>query len=193
MDKRILEFARERLHGRPVPEDLAILLAAQLSGNDQPLRALEIEFFAPGQTHPLVDHSYLNDRDRANPDIMANLMAIDQVNQHIGFVAEGLNGDAIGYWLHPAEPAGHPAPVVMLDTEGQFEILDGTTFTEAVIGKWVYRDDQRFGLLADQFEALGVAMTVRRSADLAVADVAVDPAELHHRLYREERARRGLS
>jgi hypothetical protein len=192
VDERILEFSRERLGGRPVPDDLAILLLAQWSGNDGPLEDLEIEFFATGQSHPLIDHSYLNDRDRARPDTMANVAAIDEVNGHVGFVAEGLNGAAIGYWLHPDEPAGRPAPVVSLDTEGQFEILDGTTFAEAVVGKWVFDDDPWFGRLADGFEALGVAMPVRRSADLVRPEVAVDPATLHRRLYYEERARQGL-
>jgi hypothetical protein len=162
MDERILEFGRERLGGRPVPDDLAILLEAQWSGNDGPLSALEIRFFAPGQTNTLIDHSYLNDRDRANPDTMANVAAIDQVNQYIGFVAEGLNGAALGYWLHPEEPADRPAPIVSFDTEGEYELLNGAYFAEAVVGKWVFDDDEWFGRLADGFEVLGVAMPVRR-------------------------------
>jgi hypothetical protein len=193
VDERILDFGRERLAGRPVPDDLAILLAAQWAGNNGPLEDLEIEFLAPGHTLELVDHSYLREKDRANPDIMANVAAMDEISRHIGYVAEGLNGAALGYWLHPDEPADRPAPVVRLDTEGQFDILDGTTFAEAVIGCWVHDDDEWFGRLADGFEELGVAMPVRRSADLAPAVVVVDPAKLHHRLFYAERARRGLS
>ena len=193
MDERIHDFSRERLGGRPVPDDLATLLKAQWSGNNGPLDDLEIEFFAPGQSHPLIDHSYLNGKDRAaSPDVLANVAAIDEVNRHIGFVAEGLNGGVIGYWLHPNEPAGRPAPVVSLDTEGQYEVFAGTTFAEAVVGAWVDDDDEWFGRLADGFEALGVAMPVRRTADLVKPEVAVDPAELHRRLYYEGRARRGL-
>ena len=190
VDEQILAFSRERLAGRPIPDDLAILLKAQWSGNGGPLQNLEVQFFAPGQSHPLIDHSYLSAKDRADPDIMANVAAIDEVNAHVGFVAEGLNGAAIGYWFHPDEPAGRPAPVVCLDTEGQFEILDGITFAEAVVGKWVHDDDDWFGRLADGFEALGVAMPARRRADLARTIVTVDPAKLHQRLYYAQRSRR---
>jgi hypothetical protein len=193
VDERIVEFGRERLPGRPVPDDLAILLAAQWDGNDAPLQALEIEFLAPGQTLELVDHSYLREKDRANPDIMANVAAMDEVSRHIAYVGEGLNGAALGYWLHPDEPADRPAPVVRLDTEGQFDILDGTTFAEAVVGCWVHDDDEWFGRLADQFESLGVPMPVRRWADLVRPTVVVDPGTWHHRLFYAERGRRGLS
>ncbi len=189
MDDRIAEFSRERLGGRPVPDDLATLLKAQWGGNDGPLEDLEVEFFAPGESHPLLDHSYLDAKDLANPDIVANVAAVNEVNSHIGFVAEGLNGAVIGYWFHPDEPAERPAPVVRLDTEGQIEILDGTMFAEAIVGKWVYDDDEWFGRLADGFVALGVPMPVRRTADLVRPRVAVDPATLHNQLFEAERAR----
>jgi len=188
MDDRILEFSRQRLRGRPVPDDLATLLKAQWSGDSGPLDDLEVEFFASGQSHPLIDHGYLNDKDRADPDIVANVAAIDEVNGHVDYVAEGLDGAVLGYWCHPDEPGGQRPPVVRLDTEGQFEILSGTTFAEAIVGAWVGDDDEWFGRLAERFAALGVAMPVRRRADLIRPDVAVDPAELHKRAYYQHRS-----
>jgi hypothetical protein len=192
MDDRVKAFSQERLSGRPVPSDVRSLLEAQWRDDeDDPLEEIGIAFLAPGVSHPLVDHSYLNDDDRSDLDIMANVAAIDEVNRYVGYVAEDLDGALMGYWFHPDEPADRPAPVLTFDTEGQFNILPGTTFAEAVVGARV-SDDDDFGRLADRFEALGVPMPVRRWADLVMPPVTVDPARLHNRVYWSERARRGL-
>ena len=184
----IVDVVATRFGDRPVPADLSALVAIP-SGEDSPFNHVEIEFIEPGRGHPLLDHSYLNDNDRANPDIMANVAAIDEVLRHAVFVASDGDDNLYGYWLHHDEPAGPPA-VVCFSSEGQFSI-EGGSLTEAMISSRAF-DEEEFARLAQVFVDAGVPITARSLGEFAEPAVVTSPADLHDRLYRAERAKRGL-
>lgn len=184
----IVDVVAMRFGDRPVPADLSAL-AAISSREDSPLRRVEIEFIEPDRSHSLLDHSYLNDNDRANPDIMANIAAVDEVFRHSLFVARDGDDNLYGYWLHPDEPVGPPA-VVCYSNEGQFSIKGGS-LTEVMISVHAF-DDEDFATLAQVFIDAGVPITTRTLVEFAEPVVVTSPAGLHNRLYRTERAKRGL-
>jgi hypothetical protein len=102
---RLEQFSRERLDGRPLPDDLRALLEAQWAGRQEFYEISELVFLEPGAASPLLDHGYLNEQDRADPDIMANVAAHKQMAKYFKAVAvagDGL-GDCYGYWMHPDE------------------------------------------------------------------------------------------
>src|SRR5438105_15049439 len=114
----IQQFEKEILRGQAVPKDLRALLDVAKSDGTDPLReALGFALLVPGRDYPLLTGSYLNDGDRQNPDIMANVAAINDVLSLITIVAESDDGDMIGYWHGPERTPIGNAPVVKLDTE----------------------------------------------------------------------------
>ena len=54
-------------------------VAASAGGGDPLREALGFALLVPGRDYPLLTGSYLNDSDRQNPDIMANVAAINDV------------------------------------------------------------------------------------------------------------------
>jgi hypothetical protein len=186
---RVEDYLDGRLKGRAIPEDLRRLveldLDGVLNGDDddwvQPFG--EVHVLAPGEVHALEDDDYI---DRDNPDQVANSRAINEVLAHMAVVVDGFNGDLFGYWLHPDEPqTSHPA-IVKLDTEGQFDTLDGATLVEAMVFDWLgyEEDDEYFADIVDFCERHGLPLAARSREELAKPQLTVDPALLHDRLYR---------
>lgn len=184
-------FSRARLGGRPVPDDLATMLVAQRSGTNGHLTD-HVTFLEPGESHPLLDHSYLTESDRADPAIAANVAAIDAVARHIGFVATVHNG-LVGYWLHPDEPTDRPPAVVKYDNEGQFSIMFGANLAEALVGDWACDRRKQFRRWAKRLAKLGLIVTARCEDDLDYPEVTVHPAKLHHQRYSAECVQHGLA
>jgi hypothetical protein len=65
---------------------------------------------------------------------MANVTAINEVLATITFIAESDDGDMIGYWHGPERTPIDAAPIVKLDTEGQFDLMRGRALSEAMLG-----------------------------------------------------------
>jgi hypothetical protein len=155
----------ERLRGRPVPDDLRRIVDIQAerpadAGRSQnPLLHTETVIFEPGQSHPLLDHSYLNDNDRA-------IAAIDTVLPHAAWIGTLLDDDVVGYWLQPDEPVGEPPLVVTFSTEGEFDIQPGESLVEAAIYHYAGYKGDRFAAAAELYEAYGLPIAVRRADDL---------------------------
>ena len=86
--------------------------------------------------------------------------------------------DEWGVTLHPA--------VVKLDTEGEFETLDGAGLVEAMVFDWLgyEADEDYFARIVAFCARHGIALAARSRDELAKAQVTVDPALLHDRLYR---------
>jgi hypothetical protein len=143
----------------------------------------EVHVLAPGEVHALQDQGYL---DQNNPGQVANGRAIAEVLGHMAVVVDGFNGDLFGYWLHPDEQeTDHPA-IVKLDTEGQFDVLDGATLVEAMVFDWLgyEEDDEYFARIVAFCERHGLPFAARSREELAKPQLAVDPALMHDRLYR---------
>ncbi|MFF5213487.1 hypothetical protein [Streptosporangium sp. NPDC000396] len=193
LDDRLEQFSRERLGGRPVPDDLRVLLTAQWEGRRGFFKRFGIMFLEPGEVDPLLDHSYLNERDRANPDIMANVAAFGQMTQYLKVVARHEDGGCYGYWVHPDEPADRPARIIQVDTEGSYRVLNGTTFTEACVAEYADDRDEMFADTAEEFAELGIPIIARSVADLHKPELLVNPDDVHEELYNTEREKQGMS
>ena len=188
-------FRRDILKGQVAPQDLQALLGVvALAGDgDDPLReALGFSLLSPNRDYPLLSGSYLNEKDRQNADIMANVAAIDEVLAMITFVAESEDGDMIGYWHGPERTPIGAAPIVKYDTEGQFDLMQGRNVSEAMLGNYTFDDDERFADGRAWLADCGIEMDAENWYGLSTPTAATMPNKLHRTLYNERRVAAGL-
>lgn len=196
-DAQLADYSRRRLAGRDLPADLRTLLLRQWqrgSGNAaaDPLDAMRIHLFEAEETHDLLDHSYLNEKDRADPDIMANVAAMNSTCEHAAFVAHDDDGNLFGYWFGPENLGIDTAPIVKLDTEGQFSLLSGRTLSEALLGEHVFEDSERFAQLKETFARAGIPISANHYDELEYPRPPSSPAVFHEERYEENRSKAGL-
>ncbi len=189
-DGKLAEYSRQRLGGRAVPADLRTLLVLQwqrgaAAAGADPLGDMGVALLEASETHDLLDHSYLNDTDRADPDIMANVAAMKSTCEFAAFVARDGDGNLVGYWFGPENLDIAAAPIVKLDTEGQFALLEGLTLSEALLGSHVFEDADRFAQLKETFATAGITMSANSWDELAYPSPPTDPAEFHEQRYEE--------
>jgi hypothetical protein len=195
----LARYSQEMLGGRPVPADLRTLLilqwerdtAADAEGAD-PLATMWTHLFDSGETNTLLDHSYLDEKDRADPDIMANVAAMTSTCAFAAFVARDDDGNLFGYWFGPENTPIESAAILRLDTEGAFEIIAGSSLSEALVGDRVFDDDAEFAKLKGQFGRVGISFSANCWEDLVLPETASDPGIHHEKLYNENRAKAGL-
>lgn len=195
-DERLAGFSRDRLDGRPIPDDLRTLLVAQWEGRTDFARLLHLEFFEAGEVHPLLDTSYLSEKELADPEMQAVNAAAAQMATYVKLVAKGGKG-WIGYWLHPDEPADRAWHLIELDTEFTFWSMAGLTLAEGCAADQAsYQDepDERiaFPQLAAGLAELGLPLSTRDYDALDDTTYVVDPEKLMGELTEAERAKRGL-
>jgi len=151
--ERVDRFLAGRLRGRPIPADLYRLVQLHLAGaldeDATPDILRHTRLIEPGETHPLADNSYLNDNDRADRGIMANVAGIDAVLAHTAQIAHGLDGSVIGYWVYPGE-AGDV--LIELDSEADLSIIQAYTLIGALV------EPESYAEVAAWDEVLGQAL-----------------------------------
>lgn len=192
-DERLKEFSRLRLGGRPVPEDVRLLATAQWEGRGHPFERFGITILEPGAPHPLTDFSHVGEKERADPDIMANCAASAQMATYLMAVAQDEDSGFYGYWLHPDQRIDrNPPPVVKVDSELTYGELGGRTFAEACLYDIAFDDDALFAEVSAALAKLHVPVSAgsREGLDEHSADPA--PEDVHRRLYYAERERLGL-
>ena len=189
----IKRFEKEILKGQAVPPDLRALLdvAASAGGSDPLREALGFAFLVPGRDYPLLTGSYLNDSDRQNPDIMANVAAINEVLSLITIVAESEDGDMLGYWHGPERTPIGNAAIVKFDTEGIFDLMQGRTLSEAMLGNDTFSDAERFAAGRAWLAACGIAIDATNWRELSAPEAATRPDKLHDALYEQKRTAAG--
>ncbi|MFI0237582.1 hypothetical protein [Streptomyces sp. NPDC016845] len=195
-DERLAEFSRERLDGRPIPDDLRVLLVAQWEGRTDFTRLLDLDFFEAGEVHPLLDTSYLSEKELADPEMQAVNAAAAEMAKYVKLVAKGGKG-WIGYWLHPGEPADRAWRLTGLDTEFTFWSPVGLTLTEgAAAERASYQDEPdvriAFTQLAAELAEIGLPLSTQEYDALDDTEYRVDPEELMAELIEAEREKRGL-
>jgi hypothetical protein len=133
------------------------------------------------------DTSYLNDADRANPEIMDNVAAMAATDELIAWFGRDFEG-YVGLWRGPSQRPLARAPVVRLDTEGQYALVAATV-----------PDYIAMGMSRDGFERRRAALVeagfdVGSSPDViwAALEPFDDPNAYRGKLYNEGRKRRGL-
>jgi hypothetical protein len=166
--------------------DLDRLRSMVANGGDV-LMLLELELVDDPNWGAPSDTSYLNDRDRDNPDIMANVDAMTATNQLIAWFGRDLEG-FVGLWRGPNHTPLHQAPIVRLDSEGQYSLVAET------IGDYIAitLDHERF---EEHRQALSKAGLTVRESPTAIWDSVSgsdEPNDYRHVLYNEGRVRRGL-
>jgi hypothetical protein len=186
-EERLAEFSRERLDGRPIPDDLRTMLVAQWEHRTDFSELLDLTFFESGQLSPLLDTSYQSETERADPEMQAINAGAAEMAQYVKLVAEGGKG-WIGYWLHPDEPTDGPWPVIELDTEFSYWSMTGSTLAEACAAdRSRYHDepdDSRtaFSRLSTQLAELGLPLSGEDYDALHDPEWTVDLEELTEEL-----------
>lgn len=199
------DISNRLLGGQNVPPDLQRLIQIRaLRDTDgfalpsDALAATGFDLIVPDHLPALLSHSYINERDRADPDIMANIRAFDEVFTLSAFVAVGDNDEVVGYWQGPDNVPLNQAPFVILNTEGQFSLLSGATITEAmVIYSLQTRFDEaesqcRFKEMCENFRVVGIDMAIRDISSVKEHSTRVGPAEIHSVAFTKFWAEAGL-
>jgi len=196
LQRRLTDYSIARLDGRPIPTDLNALLSAiwsdaSFAGSERdPRTSFWVRLLEPGQTHPLLSHNYLTDADRANAAIVANVEAMKATSALCCFVFVTDDGELVGYWRGPDRLEPDEAPIVMLDTEGQYNLLPGRTILQAL-----YLLMKRGNTTEDLNTAhkaltkLGVSTTDAEQASERTG--VIDPNEYRKKLYVELRKPQG--
>lgn len=185
----IQRYEKEVLKGQVAPPDLRALLEA--AAGDLLREALGFAFLVPGRDYPLLTGSYLNDSDRQNPDIMANVAAINDVLALTTMVADSEDGDMIGYWHGPERTPIGDAPIVKFDTEGMFDLMQGRTLAEAMLGNYTFDDPERFADGRTWLAGCGIEIGANNWRELSTPEASTRPDKLHKALYQQKRVAAG--
>jgi hypothetical protein len=130
------------------------------------------------------DTSYLSKADRANPDIMANVAAMAETNQLISWFGQ-YGGGYVGLWRGPEQRPLERAPIVRLDTEGQYELLARS------IGDFLAVADSEECFKETRAELIAAGFTVSASRK-AIWKAIGEPSDLPNQ-YRDQRYRHHLA
>jgi len=174
-------LTKESLIKINLPIDLQMLIE-NYDCCEELLEEMECRFFETDEVHNLISHSYLSDGDKKSKETMANVSAIDEVFKFITFVMEAIDGNLVGYWHGPEGADVTKSPIVMYTTEGQFRILPGSNIVEALVGDYIFDEDDEFLEFQDQFKECGIDI-VSKWDDLVEIELKTDPSKLHEELY----------
>lgn len=174
-------YTKEQLSKMDIPMDLKSLIN-NYDGCEHLLDEMESRFFEDDEDICLITHSYLNDEDKNNKEIMNNISAINEVFKYISFVMETVNGDIIGYWHGLENQEITNSHIVLYDTEGQFSILNGSNLTEALVGNYLFDDNEAFLEFQKEFKDCGIEI-VSKWDDLFEPKLKVTPESLHAEKY----------
>jgi len=135
------------------------------------------------------DVSYLSAKEKKDPDIASNVEAMAATNKLISWFGRGQMGFA-GLWRGPKNHKLDKAPIVVLDTEGHYEIA-ATTIADFIA---ISVDEDSF---ADVKQALtGAGFKVAKSQEAIWETLEAfeddDPNEYRNELYNDGRVKRGL-
>ncbi len=169
------QLSQFRLGGEPVPRDLEVL--AEHAHELEDFTGIVIPFDSDWK--PWLDTSYLKPEELINPDIAANIKAIEKVCSYIAFIAQDDEGAYLGYWRGPSWRKIADSPLVVLDNEGQFSLCAGSNFADAVVARhWDEHEARQW------VQSLGLdpGPSFRLGRDIIGE---VDPRELHWQLQAE--------
>lgn len=136
------------LRGEQVPDDLRRIWDAKIGGNAEVLDDLECELL-----HEVGDElleAYTGE-DVEGP----TQRAYEHMFQHISFFAVARDGALLGYWIGPHLNDITEAPVVQLDSEGQFQFV-GANFAEYIAGA----SEGSFDKASQWLSSLGISLNV---------------------------------
>lgn len=155
--------------------------------------AIELELVDDPEWGEPSDTSYLGEDELANPDIRANVAAMDETNRLIAWFGRDSEG-FLGLWRGPQRVELPQAPVVRLDDEGQYEVV-AATVPDYLAGAaaWFDAEENDAEFSAARRELIDAGFRVAASIEEiwgSIAD-AREPNDYRDELYREYRARQG--
>lgn len=172
------QFSQNRLNGEPAPDDVKTLLR----NHDEFAERTGVELNWKKKWSPWLDTSYLSAAELANPDIAANVKAIAEVCELIAFFGAEEDGNYFGYWRGPKNRSIAKSPLVKFDNEGQFYLMSGSRFAEAILVDRTY-DAEQFVDLRDWLGSLGTTIKWKTLDDATYPKEKDEPGALHTRLY----------
>ena len=172
------QFERDHFHAQSLPDDIKKLITYRLSkGLDRVFQSVDVKIWDLGETHPLISGSYLNAKARANLYTMANVQAMNEISANMGVFAYGEFGPegAIGFWpMDAKDPA-----LFSLDTEGQYELCLGETFSETLYFETIVGDYEKGRAECEKlFRELDIPFQSGITKDEIWAQVAARKAQL---------------
>lgn len=201
MSEKVNKFVASRLSGQVVPSDLGAILTAIgddpdfEESDENPLKIVWAEPLWTNREYPLLDHNYLNDQDRADPDIMANVKAMQDTEKKLKFVVQCADQSLIGYWQPDQKTPLEKCALFWLDTEGQYELTEGKTLSETLAYRALIDGDQdEYRSLIEAFSRLGIPVpetdesAVFDAMDTRSAEIKQTPQRFRNQRYEHYRS-----
>lgn len=163
-----------------LPDDAQHWLEREAAGEPTPWTMSGVTFLVPPPRPDVLDESYLTDDDLARPDVAANVAAVRETAGLVTWVAQLEAEQAFGYWHGPEGIPIDEAPIVVLDSEWQFAICQGTTISEALCTE-LDGVDHDFAALVELAAEQGVAIAADDIDDVVEPEPATEPHEHHWR------------
>lgn len=151
------------------------------------VESLELELVDDPKWPEPSDMSYLTAKERKDPDIMSNVDAMLATNELISWFGRDMEG-FLGLWRGPKNTPLDKAPIVRLDSEGQYDLVAATVGDYLAISTDADEFDESRKAIAK------AGFTVAESPDAIWEALAgfEDPNDFRHVLYNEGRKRHGL-
>ena len=195
MKEKVAAFIRDRIYFDTIDQDLKTILDAAikdpgfLTSDRNPLTMVGAEFLWSGAVTPLLDHNYLNERDRADKDTMANVAAMRDTASRLSFVLVEEDSSLLGYWPISGKPSDPKQVMVVLDTEGQYHICEGASLAETLCYRFiVYDNPSQFEEMRSRFAKIGIDVNIKSKDEIyAAMDSLATKLSQHPNVYRNER------
>ena len=152
------------------------------------IERLELELVDDPRWQEPSDTSYLRPEERANPDIAANVEAMTRTNELIAWFGRDAEG-FVGLWRGEQNRPLEAAPVVRLDTEGQYAIVAATVPDYLAISV----PEDEFAEVRESLARAGFQVGFNPDAIWGALDAFDDdPNAYRNALYEEGRKARGI-
>ena len=176
MNEVINNISINRLSGEPCPNDVQFLI----ENCQEMLEDMAVQIVSESPWEPWNDKSYLTEEDLANPDIAANVKAIEDTFKLIDFIAQTDEGEYYGYWRGIDNLPISESPIVFYDNEGQFSLC-GSRFIESLFFN-VYDDE-----LLDELKVIannnGLDLSFNDIDEIVIPQTKINPDKYHSDLY----------
>lgn len=174
------DISRNRLNNEPCPKDLAFLIENCV----ELLSDMEVEISDKKQWEPWNDKSYLTEEDFADPDISANVKAIDDTFALISFVAEFPDSEFVGYWRGVDNSKIEDCPLVHYSNDGQFSLC-GSRFIESLFVN-LY-EDECLEEMKNKVIEKGIEINFRSIDEIKNKYTKIEPNVYHEQKYEEHK------
>jgi hypothetical protein len=176
---RAASFAASHLGGRTMPGDLRTLLELQwrdaVAGTVNPLRNAGVTFLEGDRLPAIIEFECKGRDDLDGIRRLAYAQAMADMARYCGFVAEDVDGNAIGYWFGPHSVPIEAAPLISYNTKGNFSVLRGQGVAEAILVVAALESDELFSTLREYLNGHGFNIVARKIGDTRMPECSLLP------------------